>query len=132
MTENHDHDALHDHDRGLSHDLPLIVRRGMGRRGLLALFGGVGAIAVAGCGADDSTSTAGTSASSSDSGSGSGQADPPSSGGDTNVSAADGEIPEETAGPYPADGSNGVDVLSESGVVRSDPGDHPAIGRGPE
>jgi protocatechuate 3,4-dioxygenase beta subunit len=33
---------------------------------------------------------------------------------------ADGEIPEETAGPYPGDGSNGVNVLTESGVVRSD------------
>ncbi len=30
------------------------------------------------------------------------------------------EIPEETGGPYPADGSNGVNVLVESGVVRSD------------
>ena len=29
-------------------------------------------------------------------------------------------IPEETAGPYPGDGSNGPDVLAESGVVRSD------------
>lgn len=31
-----------------------------------------------------------------------------------------GEIPEETAGPYPGDGSNGPDVLESSGVVRSD------------
>jgi protocatechuate 3,4-dioxygenase beta subunit len=29
-------------------------------------------------------------------------------------------IPEETAGPYPGDGSNGINVLSESGIVRSD------------
>jgi protocatechuate 3,4-dioxygenase beta subunit len=29
-------------------------------------------------------------------------------------------IPEETAGPYPGDGSNGVNVLTESGIVRSD------------
>jgi protocatechuate 3,4-dioxygenase beta subunit len=29
-------------------------------------------------------------------------------------------IPEETAGPYPGDGSNGPDILSQSGVVRSD------------
>jgi protocatechuate 3,4-dioxygenase beta subunit len=29
-------------------------------------------------------------------------------------------IPEETAGPYPGDGSNGPDVLVQSGVVRSD------------
>jgi protocatechuate 3,4-dioxygenase beta subunit len=30
------------------------------------------------------------------------------------------EIPEETAGPYPGDGSNGADVLEQSGVPRSD------------
>jgi len=30
------------------------------------------------------------------------------------------EIPDETAGPYPADGSNGPDVLEESGIVRAD------------
>ena len=30
------------------------------------------------------------------------------------------EIPEETAGPYPGDGSNGPDVLGEAGVVRQD------------
>ena len=29
-------------------------------------------------------------------------------------------IPEETAGPYPADGSNGPDVLTQSGIVRGD------------
>ncbi|MCU1396662.1 MAG: intradiol ring-cleavage dioxygenase, partial [Ilumatobacteraceae bacterium] len=28
-------------------------------------------------------------------------------------------VPEETAGPYPGDGSNGVQVLTESGIVRS-------------
>lgn len=30
------------------------------------------------------------------------------------------KIPEETAGPFPGDGSNGPNVLSEAGVVRSD------------
>jgi protocatechuate 3,4-dioxygenase beta subunit len=30
------------------------------------------------------------------------------------------EIPDETAGPFPGDGSNGPNVLAESGVVRSD------------
>ena len=30
------------------------------------------------------------------------------------------EIPDETAGPYPGDGSNGPDVLEQSGIVRSD------------
>ena len=33
---------------------------------------------------------------------------------------ADGEIPEETSGPYPGDGSNGANVLTQSGIVRSD------------
>ena len=30
------------------------------------------------------------------------------------------EIPEETAGPFPGDGSNGPNILAQSGVVRSD------------
>jgi len=30
------------------------------------------------------------------------------------------EVPDETGGPYPADGSNGVNVLDDSGIVRSD------------
>jgi len=30
------------------------------------------------------------------------------------------EVPDETAGPYPGDGSNGPDVLAESGIVRGD------------
>lgn len=30
------------------------------------------------------------------------------------------EIPDETAGPYPGDGSNGPDVLEQSGIVRRD------------
>jgi protocatechuate 3,4-dioxygenase beta subunit len=30
------------------------------------------------------------------------------------------DIPEETAGPYPGDGSNGPNVLTESGIVRRD------------
>jgi protocatechuate 3,4-dioxygenase beta subunit len=36
------------------------------------------------------------------------------------AAAAGGQIPEETAGPYPGDGSNGVNVLSDSGIVRGD------------
>jgi protocatechuate 3,4-dioxygenase beta subunit len=31
-----------------------------------------------------------------------------------------GEVPAETAGPYPGDGSNGPDVLDDSGIVRHD------------
>ncbi|MEQ3554993.1 intradiol ring-cleavage dioxygenase [Pseudonocardia nematodicida] len=36
------------------------------------------------------------------------------------TTTSEGEIPDETAGPYPGDGSNGPNVLSESGIVRSD------------
>jgi protocatechuate 3,4-dioxygenase beta subunit len=36
------------------------------------------------------------------------------------ATAAVEEIPEETAGPYPGDGSNGPDVLEQSGIVRAD------------
>jgi protocatechuate 3,4-dioxygenase beta subunit len=97
----------HEHDLGLSHDLPRIVERNLGRRGLLALVGGLGVAAVAGCGADAATSgTAATSTQGQDTS-------------DTSATAS-GEIPEETAGPFPGDGSNGPDVLGESGVVRSD------------
>jgi protocatechuate 3,4-dioxygenase beta subunit len=81
-----------DHDRGLDHDLPRIIERNrIGRRGLLGIAGGVGLVALTGC-ADEETTT----------------------------EVADGEIPEETAGPFPGDGSNGPNVLTESGVVRSD------------
>jgi protocatechuate 3,4-dioxygenase beta subunit len=36
------------------------------------------------------------------------------------VGACPGRIPEETAGPYPGDGSNGPNVLTLTGVVRND------------
>ena len=42
---------------------------------------------------------------------------PPESGETSDT--ANGELPEETAGPYPGDGSNGANVLTESGIVRS-------------
>jgi protocatechuate 3,4-dioxygenase beta subunit len=88
-----------EHDLGLAHDLPRI----MARRGLLGLLGGAGAaVALSACGADDTPrmSDIGTTGSS--------------------TATASGEIPEETAGPYPGDGSNGPNVLAESGVVRAD------------
>jgi len=130
----HDHEGPHEHDLGLSHDLPKIVereRRSLGRRGLLGLFGGLGAVAVVGCATDSGTATSSTVSdpASADAGGPGGtpaNGGPPDGGGGpggdagSSVEVADGEIPEETAGPYPGDGSNGVNVLSESGIVRSD------------
>ncbi|MEU1178909.1 intradiol ring-cleavage dioxygenase [Streptomyces sp. NPDC005820] len=90
----------HEHDRGLSYDLPVLARRRM-----IRLMAGAGLIPLAGCsaGTDEGTSAASSSP---------GTASAPD--------AACVTVPEETAGPYPGDGSNGVNVLKESGVVRSD------------
>jgi protocatechuate 3,4-dioxygenase beta subunit len=57
---------------------------------------------------------------SSPSGSGAAASVPASASSGVGTSADAAAIPEETAGPYPADGSNGPDVLSQSGIVRSD------------
>ncbi|WP_336031705.1 intradiol ring-cleavage dioxygenase [Geodermatophilus sp. FMUSA9-8] len=86
-------------DQGLAFDIGTL----MSRRRLLGLFGiGAATVGLAACGSG-SSSAAGSSSSSSSS-----------------AAAAAGEIPDETAGPYPGDGSNGPDVLEQSGVVRSD------------
>jgi protocatechuate 3,4-dioxygenase beta subunit len=95
---------VEDHDRGLLFDMQRLV----GRRQALAVLGGTALAALAGCTASTSgTSNASTASSSA------------AAGGTASVADVD-VIPEETAGPYPADGSNGKNVLSESGVVRSD------------
>ncbi|MEU4164735.1 3,4-dioxygenase subunit beta [Actinoplanes sp. NPDC026670] len=81
------------YDQGLAFDLAT-----MRRRQALRMFG-LGAIAagLAGCGGKTETPTTATT--------------------EKTVLT---EIPNETAGPYPGDGSNGPNVLTESGVVRSD------------
>jgi protocatechuate 3,4-dioxygenase beta subunit len=98
----HDDEEVHEHDRGLSYDLPVLARRRMIR--LLAGAGaGAGLAALVGCTAEDTPSSAEGASSSAE-----------GTSGDCVT------VPEETAGPYPGDGSNGVNVLKESGVVRSD------------
>jgi protocatechuate 3,4-dioxygenase beta subunit len=112
-NDSHDHDDRreHEHDLGLSHDLPTLLTR----RRTLGLLSGAGlAAALAACSSDGATSTSATGATSS-------EATPSGSTPSTATSAAAGaEIPEETAGPFPGDGSNRVNVLTESGIVRSD------------
>ncbi|HWI34448.1 MAG TPA: hypothetical protein VNS83_09065, partial [Lapillicoccus sp.] len=109
------HDEVgEDHDRGLLFDLGT-----MNRRRALGLIRGVGALAaLAACStATGSTSTDSPSSSPSSSSSSG------SSSSSTSSSSADGtltEVPDETAGPYPGDGSNGANVLDDSGIVRSD------------
>jgi protocatechuate 3,4-dioxygenase beta subunit len=101
------------HDRGLEYDLATLHRRRF-----LGLFTAAGLAAVAGCASDDSTTT---STPSSTSGSTSTSATPSSSSSATADASTDvDEIPQETGGPYPGDGSNGPNVLTQSGIVRSD------------
>jgi protocatechuate 3,4-dioxygenase beta subunit len=81
-------------DQGIAFDLGTLVSR----RNILGLLGlGAGSVLLAAC---SSPGTVGSTA-------GSG-------------STSTGEIPDETAGPYPGDGSNGANVLQEAGIVRSD------------
>jgi protocatechuate 3,4-dioxygenase beta subunit len=82
------------------------------RRRALTMLTGAGLAALVGCASSSKTSAA--SSSSSTSGASSSSA---SAGAST---VATDKIPEETAGPFPGDGSNGPDVLTQSGVVRSD------------
>jgi protocatechuate 3,4-dioxygenase beta subunit len=97
MTDHSHHiDEIDDHDRGLGFDLQTLgVQRG--RRAVIGLLGGAaglgGAALLGGGGAAQAASL---------------------------LAACSAEIPAETAGPYPADGSNGPDVLSQSGIVRRD------------
>ena len=109
---HHHHSDDHDDMGGLHRDLAatgaVMDRRGMLR--LAARLGvGAGMLQMLGCGSGTPTSpTTG----------GSGETTTPAGGGTTSSTCS--AIPQETAGPYPGDGSNGPNVLSLTGVVRSD------------
>jgi protocatechuate 3,4-dioxygenase beta subunit len=99
------HDDHHDDFGGLHRDL-LQTGTTMDRRNALRyatrLGMGLGALQLFGCSSTSATDTLVT--------------DP--TGGTTSGSCS--KIPEETAGPYPGDASNGPNVLNQTGVVRSD------------
>ncbi|WP_029262861.1 MULTISPECIES: dioxygenase family protein [unclassified Microbacterium] len=91
-------------DQGAAFD----IRTLMSRRGVLGLAGlGLGAVVLAACAPAASGGASSTPA-------------PTASPGGDAGSASVTEIPDETAGPYPGDGSNGPDVLEDSGIVRQD------------
>ncbi|MCI2958496.1 intradiol ring-cleavage dioxygenase [Agromyces atrinae] len=102
-------EPIDEEDRGLVYD----VRTLIDRRRALGIFGGASLTALlAAC---SSPSAAGPTASAS--------ASAPAAATPTPSSSASGpiqEIPDETGGPFPGDGSNGVNVLDDSGIVRSD------------
>jgi protocatechuate 3,4-dioxygenase beta subunit len=126
MRVDHREDELENHDRGLDYDLPrLLQRRGMLKLVLGASLAGTGLVSLAAC-ADDTTGT--TAAPAGPEGAPTGAGGPPDGGSpgggvaetQQTSDTANGELPEETAGPYPGDGSNGANVLTQSGIVRSD------------
>jgi len=111
--ENDMENRIHDHDRGLDFDLPKL----MNRRRALGLFAGAGLTTLlVACGGSDDSSAGASSSSSTTSGS----ASPTTSTTSASTANTSSEIPEETAGPFPGDGSNGPNVLNNSAVVRSD------------
>ena len=99
-------------DQGLAFDLETLM---MDRRQAMKLLGRAGLTAglltIVGCAPGAILSAASSSASTSTASASSASA--------VANSSCD-VIPEETAGPYPGDGSNGPDLLNQSGVVRSD------------
>jgi protocatechuate 3,4-dioxygenase beta subunit len=102
----HPHHDDHDDFGGLHRDLTA-TGTAMARREMLRRFAfGAGALALFGCsdsGTSAITGTDGTTGTTTTTGSGSCSL-----------------LPTETAGPYPGDGSNGANVLNQTGVVRSD------------
>lgn len=103
-------------DQGASFDMRTLVSR----RNVLGIVGlGAGAVALAACTPQTAASTTSTAtATATPTASATASATPTA----TSAAAAyaSEEIPQETNGPYPADGTNGVDVLNQSGIVRSD------------
>jgi protocatechuate 3,4-dioxygenase beta subunit len=95
-------------DQGLQFDVETLVDR---RRVLKVLGLGASAAALAAC-VPGGSSLGPTSAASAGASSGISPG--------VIASPASYVIPEETAGPFPGDGSNGPDILNQSGVVRGD------------
>jgi protocatechuate 3,4-dioxygenase beta subunit len=111
---------LHDpseslYDQGLAFDVETLLTR----RSVLKVLGlggvGAGLFTIAGCGPSGSASSSRASSSAAAGGSAASTA-----GGSSSSTADCTVIPEETAGPFPGDGSNGPDILTQSGVVRAD------------
>lgn len=123
--DDHEHNEIH--DQGLQFDLQTLLHR---RRALKLLSGaavGGAAIALVGCGDDDdaavtpaATGTTAASATAAGERSATVVVSPIATTASTPVSACTAPLPEETAGPFPGNGSNGPNVLNQSGIVRSD------------
>lgn len=101
---SYNHHDDHDDHGGLHRDL-LETGAAMDRRGMLRIAARYGvalsALQLIGCASDAAAATGIDT-------------------GTTGTGACATKIPEETAGPYPGDSSNGPNVLNQTGVVRND------------
>ncbi len=96
---------------------PFDIRTLVSRRGILGLVVlGAGAATLAAC----TPSSTGAVATATPTAVPTATATPTATASASAAALPGGEIPDETAGPYPGDGSNGADVLEQSGIVRSD------------
>ena len=106
------------HDFGLASDLEVMQRQALDRRRVLRwVLAGAAGLPLISCGGSGSSETVATATGSTG---GSGTTTPT-----TPTASTCAVIPEETGGPYPADGTNTnggsiINVLNQSGVVRSD------------
>lgn len=106
------------HDFGLASDLEVMQRQALDRRRVLRwVLAGAAGLPLISCGGSGSSETVAT-ATGSTGGSGTTTTTTP-------TASTCAVIPEETGGPYPADGTNTnggsiINVLNQSGVVRSD------------
>ncbi|PHV51213.1 intradiol ring-cleavage dioxygenase [Janthinobacterium sp. BJB301] len=104
------------HDHGLASDLEMMQQQATERRQVLRwLLAGAATLPLMSCGGGSDASSTGSSGAAAGS---AGTVTIPTTGACT-------VIPEETGGPYPADGTNTnggsiINVLNQSGVVRSD------------
>jgi len=104
-------------DQGVAFDIRTLVSR----RVVLSMLGlGAGAVALAACSTGGSGSTAAGTAAATATATPTVTPTTGSTAAASTTAVPAGEIPDETAGPYPGDGSNGADVLEQSGIVRSD------------
>jgi protocatechuate 3,4-dioxygenase beta subunit len=105
-------DVIDEDHRGLVYDVQTLINR----RRALGIFGGLTLTSLlAACGVTPTDAEASPSATATAS-----PTATPTASAAAAASEPVSEVPDETGGPYPGDGSNGVNVLDDSGIVRSD------------
>ena len=105
-------DVIDEDHRGLVYDVQTLINR----RRALGIFGGLTLTSLlAACGVQETDAAASPSATAT------ATATPTPTARETAAASEPvAEVPDETGGPYPGDGSNGVNVLDDSGIVRND------------